>query len=222
MEEPRATFCTDLRLKLPNHALFIGATQSGKTRLVLHLLNRPLLFSPPPKRILFYYDQYQDAYAIAKAQLYKYGIDLFLFKGFTDLDLDSIDMIDGETILLIDDFSEETSASTQIARIATNGRHKHISLWLIWHQLFSKHPASRTIAQNVRYYFFLPSLRLESQLRTLGSQLGMKNLILNAFRQSTESDEEYRYLMLDLGPDTNTLLRLRSNVHCDQFQFCYF
>ena len=222
-EEPRAKFCADLRIQLPNHALIIGATQSGKTRLALYLLTNPHLFTPPPKRILFYYDQFQQAYIDAKAALKKLDVDLLLFKGFSNISLDDIDAVDGETILLIDDFSEETSSSVEIARIATNGRHKRLSLWLIWHQLFSKHAASRTIAQNARYYFFLPSLRLESQLRTLGAQLGMRDLLVTAFRKSVDTEsEDYRYLLLDLGPNTNSFVRLRSRVHCSDYQFCYF
>lgn len=222
MEEPRARFENELRLELPNHALFIGASQSGKTRLCLHLLNNPHLFSPKPARILFYYDQFQESYFETKQKLSKLNITLLLYKGLAELDLDMLEKYADQTIILIDDFSEETSSSSKIARIATNGRHKNYSLWLIWHQLYSKHAASRTIAQNIRYYFFLPSLRLESQLRTFGSQLGMKNQLLSAFRNCVDDlSESYRYLLVDLGPLTPTILRLRTGIHNVNVQHCF-
>ena len=224
MEEPRAKIESDLRIQLPNNALFTGASQSGKTTLVLRLLqNSSCVFTPPPKRVLFYYDLYQDVYGEVKEALQKQGIDMLLFKGISSVNLDNIDSVHGETILLIDDFSESTSSSSEIARLCTNGRHKNISVWLIWHQLFSKHAASRTIAQNVRYYFFLPSLRLESQLGILGSQLGMKKELVSVFKACIQSPHEgFAYLLLDLGPATNPLLRLRSSIENPHHQYCFF
>lgn len=220
--EPRARLSFDARIHLPNHALFVGGTQSGKTRLCLRLLTEPRLFHPKPQRIVFHYDQFQEIYVHAKAQLAEKGVELLLFKGCSDINLDSMDKLPGHTILLIDDFSEETSSSAAIARIATNGRHKNISLWLVWHSLFSKHPASRIIVQNVRFAFFLPSLRLESQLRTFGSQLGMKEAMLWAYRECMEdtSEDGYRYLLVDLGPATPSIMRLRSRIH-QEIQYCF-
>ena len=218
--EPKARLSFDARLRLPGHALFVGATQSGKTRLCLHLLSNPNLFEPKPQRILFHYDQFQDSYIETKRKLAEEGIELLLFKGCSGLTLESIEKTSGQTILLIDDFSEETSSSNEIARIATNGRHQNISLWLVWHSLFSKHPASRVICQNIRWFFFLPSLRLESQLRSFGSQLGMKNQMVWAFSKCQEQDDDHRYLVVDVGPTTPAILRLRSNIHRD-VQYCF-
>ena len=211
----------DLSIRLPSHALFVGATQSGKTRLCLHLLTNPKLFNPKPKRVLFHYDQYQDSYLDAKKLLGKENIELLLFKGCSDIDLDSIDKLSGQTILLIDDFSEETSSSKAIARIATNGRHKNISLWLVWHSLFSSNAASRVITQNMSLIFCLPSPRLESQLRVFGGQLGMKVALTGAYKRCTSNrDEEYPYLLIDLSPSIPSIFRLRSNVHA-KVQYCY-
>lgn len=219
--EPQARLDFDARITLPSHALFVGATQSGKTRLCLHLLENLHLFEPRPIRIIFHYDQFQESYLETKQKLAKEGVQLLLYKGFTDVRLDNIEKLDGQTILLIDDFSEETSSSKEIAHIATNGRHKNLSLWLVWHSLFCKHPESRRICQNIRWFFFLPSLRLESQLRSFGSQLGMKSRLLDAYAKCQEDlDEDHRYLLVDSGPRTPDILRLRSNIHKD-VQYCY-
>lgn len=219
--EPKLRVECDMRIRLPSHALFVGATQSGKTRLCLHLLKNPNLFNPKPTRILFHYDQYQDVYLDTKNMLKKQNIDLLLYKGCAGIDLDEIDKTPGQTILLIDDFSEETSSSKDIARIATNGRHKNVSLWLVWHSLFSSNAASRVITQNMSLIFCLPSPRLESQLRVFGAQLGMKVALIEAYKRCTANrDEEYPYLLIDLSPSIPSILRLRSNVH-DNVQFCY-
>ena len=220
--EPRARLPFDRRIPLPGHALFVGATQSGKTTLCLHLLSNPHLFNPKPQRILFYYDQFQESYVKTKECLEReHGIELLLFKGIAGLDLDSIEQSEGQTIMLIDDFSEETSSSKEIARIATNGRHKNISLWLVWHSLFGKHEASRKICQNVHLFFFLPSPRIESQLRSFGAQLGMTQRLLWAYKTVCEDwGSPFRYLLVDVGPRTPDILRLRSHIQ-NPIQYCY-
>lgn len=219
--EPKTRLEFDMRVQLPSHALFVGASMSGKTRLCLHLLTNPHLFHPKPQRILFHYDQFQESYLDAKTALQSKGIELLLYKGCSDVKLESLEKLPGQTILLIDDFSEETSSSAEIAKIATNGRHLNVSLWLVWHSLYSKHPSSRVICQNARWFFFLPSPRLESQLRTFGAQLGMKSALLKAYNKTQEDEgEPYRYLLVDVGPTTPQILRLRSNIHSDT-QFCY-
>lgn len=233
-----------MRLCLPSHAIFCGPTQSGKTSLCLHLLrNAATLFSPSPARVLFHYDLWQESYAAAQAQLAEQGISLAFFKGWDSLSLESLAQrlsspttaasAAGQTILIIDDFSEQTAKSMEIARIATNGRHLGVSLWLVWHSLFSHYPASRIISANCRYFFFLPSLRIQSQLRIFGSQLGMKSQLLSAFQlcccccsgsgdshqpqdntvsTSSSSSRTPPYLLLDAGAHTPALLRLRSNI----------
>ena len=219
--EPEQIVQCDMRITLPSHALFVGATQSGKTRLCLHLLNNPHLFNPKPSRILFHYDQYQKEYVTTKNALKSQNIELLLYKGCEGIELDKIDKLAGQTILLIDDFSEETSSSKEIARIATNGRHKNISLWVVWHSLFSSNSASRVITQNTSLIFCLPSPRLESQLRIFGTQLGIKEALISAYKRCTnDRDQEFPYLLIDLSPFTPCIFRLRSNVH-DTVQFCY-
>ena len=122
MEEPKAVLDVDLRIQLPNHALIVGASQSGKTRLGLYFFNHPELFHPKPSKILFWYDQYQDIYAEAKTNLMKHDIEMLLIKGFNkDFKLDNFEKSDKQVILFVDDFSEEAVESRELAKIATNG-----------------------------------------------------------------------------------------------------
>lgn len=222
--EPQSRVEFDTRISLPSNILFVGATQSGKTTLCLHLITNTHLLHPKPKRIIFHYDQFQKSYLDAKEKLAKEGIELLLYKGVAGLSLESFSSNQDQTILLIDDFSEETSSSNEIAKIATNGRHKNLSLWLVWHSLYSKHAASRMISQNIRYFFFLPSFRLESQLEIFGRQLGIKNRLVNAFKDSLEQARKgpLSYVLLDTGPSTPDILRIRSNIHSTSHQYCYY
>ena len=190
---------------------------SGKSRLVLHLIRHAeTCLHPLPRTILFLYDQYQEVYGQMKAEMAGRGVEMILREG-SAITLAELEKKDHQTLVIIDDATEETASSNEIAKITTNGRHKNVSLWLIWHSLYSKHAASRLITQNVSYLFFLPSVRLTSQLHTLDSQLRYKGALLSAYRQATEdSTAEHRYLLLDLAPTTTqSIFRLRSDVTCD-------
>lgn len=221
--EAVAALSTDPRLQLPAHALFVGSTSSGKTRLCLHLLTHPQLFAQPPQRIYFYFDQLQDSYLEAKRMLESQGIEMMLRRG-SDVDLDEFEALPGHTVLVIDDATEQTANSPKVARIFTNGRHKRVSCWLLWHALYHKFSASRLISQNAQLYFMLPSVRLESQLRTFGTQLGLKSKLLEAYamclQDETPDPGNHRYLLVDLSPGTPSRLRLRSRLHLPT-QCCY-
>lgn len=201
----------DPRLQLPGHGIFVGASMSGKTRLVLHLLQEIDILNPMPQTVIMYYDQYQPVYQEVQNQLAMKGVEMILREG-ARLKLEDLEKRDHQTLVIIDDATEETSSSMDIAKITTNGRHKNVSLWLIWHSLYSKHPASRLITQNVSYFFFLPSVRLVSQIHTLDSQLRYKGALVSAYNMAVNSDDEHRYLLLDLSSTTPNSLRLRSCV----------
>ena len=210
--DPLKTLSFDLRLKLPNHALFVGASMSGKTRLVIHLLQNIDILCPVPKTILFLYDQYQDIYEEIKRNLWKKGVEMSLQEG-ASIKLENIEKRQHQSLVIIDDASEETASSMDIAKITTNGRHKNLSIWLIWHSLYSKHAASRLITQNISYLFFLPSVRLVSQIHTLDSQLRCKGALVSAYNLAIEDDEaEHKYLLLDLAPSTPSTFRLRARI----------
>lgn len=197
---------------------------SGKTTLLLKLLTHaPECLHPIPRTILLYYDQHQGAYEELKNRLKTVGIDVILRQGFDSLSLEELEKSEHQTLLVIDDASEQTASSSAIARIATNGRHKNLSLWLIWHSLFSKHPASRIIAQNSGYLFLLPSPRLASQIHSLDSQLRYSGIISAAYMKCMdEKDRDDRYLLLDLTNATPNAFRLRSRVTDPNIQTLYF
>ena len=185
---------------------------SGKTRLVLHLLRNIHVMNPVPKTILFLYDQYQTEYEEIKQSLKTNGIEMTL-REWTSLKLEDLDKKDHQTLVIIDDASEVTASSFDIAKIVTNGRHKNVSLWLVWHSLYSKHPASRLITQNVSYIFLLPSVRLTSQVHVLDSQLRSNGALVSSYKQAIDmQDLPHRYLLLDLAANTPSKLRYRTSI----------
>ncbi len=207
-------------LCLPNHALFIGQTMSGKTSLLMELLQNPQCFNPPPGDIYLYYSQWQEGYESLEESLAAQGIRLHLRQG-SQLTLDDIQAKETQSIYIIDDATEETASSDDIAKITTDARHKNASLYLLWHMLYTRHPASRTIASNTAYYFFLPSVRLTSQLKTLDTHLGYKGKLVEAYKMAIRDAGDFRYLFANLAPYCDERLRLKSQVHDTEHQFVF-
>ena len=57
MGDPRATVAFDPRIQLPCHALFVGASMSGKSRLAFRLCQPDMLLQLP-KRLIIMYQMY--------------------------------------------------------------------------------------------------------------------------------------------------------------------
>ena len=219
--EPFDTIETPHGLCLPNHALFVGPTMSGKTRLVLTLLQRPECFNPPPEEVYFFYNEWQDLYEGLDDKLAKVGIKLHMRQG-ANLELDDIEREEKQRLYIIDDGQAETASSDEIAKITERVRHRNASLWLIWHMLYAKHPASRRISAMSFYYFFLPGPRLRSQIKTLDDQMRYNGRIVNAYEVAmAEHGQDFNYLFVNVAPFCPPKLRLKGQVHDPDHQYVY-
>ncbi len=118
------TFEFDKRLGLPAHFLIIGASLSGKTTMVLRMLkDAAKLFTPVPRLVLFYYAQYQEQYGKTQQHLAQMGIRMELHRG-SDVDLEDLSNIvpkNEQTLLIIDDATQASSTSKNLADVAMNG-----------------------------------------------------------------------------------------------------
>ena len=226
MIQPHAIFDNfSPKIELPSTSIFCGQSNSGKSTLVFNLLTKPHLFDPPPKKILFFFDQFQNSYVEAQKHLEKLGIELKLISGYPDEPLlEKLEQLPNneQQIIIIDDFSDQASGDKNIAKLFTNGRHKNLSTWLIFHSLFYKSPESRIICTNTRYFWFLPSLRLRSQLKTFACQLGMTKKLLQAYEDCQNAAELHnRFVLVDSGPRTPDMLRVRTHALSLDKQFVY-
>ncbi len=209
------SFEFDKHLGLPAHSLIIGASLSGKTTLLIQMLKEaPRLFTPVPKLVMFYYDQYQEQYGQAQEHLAQAGIQMELHRG-SDVSLQELEDYvpkNEQTLLIIDDATQTSSTSKNLADIAMNGRHLGISLVLCWHTLFPGSQVARTINQNMHYFFFLPCPRAKGQMEAFGRQAGMGKRLLAAYDLCLNQEHPCRYLLVDMKPSTPDLLRLRSRI----------
>ena len=119
----------------------VGPSGSGKTTLLYKRLTLPV-FQPRYQSVIFFYQQYQEAYEKLKQDAaeieFIHGLDFDLInQSFTQ---------DGKKRLLIfDDFSVQLLNSKDFTRIATAGRHLGLHVLYIRHNLFHKSPIGRDV-----------------------------------------------------------------------------
>ncbi len=108
--EAFASVDTEHGLCLPNHALFIGQTMSGKTKLLMEILRKPQCFNPPPGDVYLYYSAWQEGYESLEETLAAQGIRLHFRQG-SQLTLADIEAKETQSIYIVDDATEETASS---------------------------------------------------------------------------------------------------------------
>lgn len=203
------------RLQLPNHFIFCGASQSGKTLLFLKLLkNAKTVFNPLPEKVIFFYAEFQDSYAECQSYIQtKFGIEMVLIQGAESSREELIELADGKrTIAAFDDATMETSSSAVIAKAFMHIRHNGISMVLLQHTLFPKTKVSPLISQNTAYYFLMSSVRMRMQVRCLGVQLKMCKVLQEAYADATERLGPFGYLLVDMTTRTAEIFRLRTKI----------
>ncbi len=87
--------------------------------------------------------------------------------------------------------------------------------------LFDKGRSHRTVSLNTQYMVLFKNPRDKSQIEVLARQMYPKNrnLLVAAFIHATQ--KPFGYLFIDLRPETDEQIRLRSNIFPGEDHLCY-
>lgn len=194
----------------PFTAIVAGPTSCGKTAFVFRLIeNVARMIDPPPTKIIYCYGEYQ--------QLFCHYPEVVFHQG-----LPNMDNFDGSEpmMLVIDDLMDETDQS--VANLFTRGsHHRNVSVVFLAQNLFPKNKFARTISLNAHYMVLFKNPRDASQFAHLARQMypGFSKFAIEAYKDATR--EPYSYLLVDLQPQQNEDLRLRTNVFPGETQHVY-
>jgi len=199
-----------LPLRHPFTALVAGPTGCGKTNFVFKLIeNAWLMIDPSPRRIIYCYGEHQQLF-------HKYPGVTF-HQGLPDMD----DFDGSEPVLLVvDDLMNETDDS--IANLFTKGsHHRNISVVFLVQNLFHKNKHIRTISLNAHYMVLFKNPRDASQFASLARQMypTKSAFAVEAYKDATR--EPYSYLFVDLRPEQDEDLRLRTNIFPTETGYVY-
>ena len=199
-----------LPLRHPFTALVAGPTGSGKTRFVFILIeNARTLIDPPPHKIVYCYGEYQRLFDNYPRVMFRHG-------------LPELEDFDGSepVLLVIDDLMNETDES--VANLFTKGsHHRNVSVVFLVQNLFHKNKHVRTISLNTHYMVLFKNPRDASQFTNLARQMypNRSAFAVEAYKDATR--EPYSYLLVDLRPEQDEDLRLRTNIFPGESQYVY-
>jgi len=196
--------------KHPFTAIVAGPTSCGKTRFVFRLIEHASrMIDPPPSKIVYCYREYQQLFSKYRHVEFNRG-------------LPSLDDFDGkQTVLLVlDDLMNE--ADQTVPSLFTKGsHHRNVSVVFLAQNLFSKNKFARTISLNAHYMILFKNPRDASQFAHLARQMypNKSQFAVEAYKDATQ--EPYSYLLIDLRPQQDETLRLRSNVFPGETHYVY-
>jgi hypothetical protein len=192
----------DVRLKSPFTAVVTGPTGSGKTRLLLRLINSSdSVCTQPPIDIIYCYGEWQPSFESIE--------NVTFYDGMIDIDKE-IPSDGRPRWIIIDDLMSELDAQIPIENLFTKGsHHKNISLFFVTQNPFKKE--HRTMSLNAHYYFWFKNPRDKLSVVNFTKQAfpGKASKVLDIYTKATS--EPWTYLLFDLRQETNDNHRLIGN-----------
>ena len=171
--------------------------------------NANVMIEPPPTRIVYCYGEYQQLFDKYRRVEFKQGLP----------DLSDFDGVE-PTLLLVDDLMCEADES--VVRLFTKGsHHRNISVIFLVQNLFHKNKYIRTISLNSHYMVLFKNPRDASQFASLARQMypNKSTFAVEAYKDATR--DPYSYLFVDLRPEQDEDLRLRTNIFPGDIAYVY-
>lgn len=215
MLSSQETLETQIAFKAPFSCQLSGASQSGKTSLLINILkNREALIDKPPSRIVYCYSVFQEAYRALEP------MNVEFVEGLPNLNEFYPEV---DNMIILDDLMIECEKNKDIQNLFTvHSHHKNISVFIMTQNLFSKGPCARTISLNCRYLIVFNNPRDASQIRTLSQQMfpDRPAFLTQAYRDAIDSSA-YGYIFLDNTQATPTKYRVQTNILPNETRIFY-
>jgi len=193
----------ELKFKIPFGMIISGPSNSGKTQLLLRILDSANeLFTPEPEAIIYCYGEYHSFIPKLESQ----GIKIF--SGLpSDEQLVNLPC---PYLLVLDDLMLTLNESALSELFTKRAHHQNFGVIFITQNLFEK--TLRVARNNSQYIILMRAPNAVLQIRNLGTQLfpGQLAYFLDAYRKATQ--EPYGYLVLDLHAGSLPSLRLRTKI----------
>lgn len=191
-----------------------GTTGSGKTTLLFKILdNKNELFSIAPKKILYCYGVWQNAF-----ENKEHYIDFH--EGLPD-ESKINDFADGDHhIIILDDLMDQVIKNDRVQHLFTRGsHHKNLTVFYINQNMFAQGKCARTLNLNTHYMLLLKNPRDLSQIGVLGKQVGLGKALTEAYQDCIS--QPYGYTLLDLSPHSQDNYRVKTNIFPEEDTIVY-
>lgn len=196
------------KLEHPSTCLIAAPTKSGKTFLVKKIIDHKM-FHPMPQKIIYCYGKYQPIFKLMK--------NVEFIEGLPD-NLNSIQ----NALIIIDDLMTEVANDFRLSNLFTKGcHHQNLSVIFIMQNIFVKGKEMRNVNLNSQYLILFKNPRDKSQVMILGKQMfpGKTKAFREIFQDATSP--KYGYLLIDLRPNADDSLRLRTGMFPEDKCYVY-
>jgi len=197
----------EYKIKVPCRILIAGPSGCGKSSLIAKLLTRQSeVFDPKPhKKVIYCCKESSSNF-----------VDIPNDINFTVLkEIPSIDELPEDSLLILDDFMEDLSKSSEICSLfIRTSRHRNISVIFLVQNLFYKN--IRTISLNATHLVIFKSPRDSSFITHLARQIfpGRHDYLMSAFADATK--KPHGYLLINITQDQDESLRLSSSFFAEE------
>jgi hypothetical protein len=197
----------------PSNICLYGATQSGKTSFVMRLLeHHDVMFTTPPRRILYCYGAWQDAYDLLQKR-----DNITMHEGVPSrAAIEEFSFDKAPTLLVLDDLLADIVNNVEVQHYVTvMSHHNNMTIVMLMQSIFPKGNYARTISLNCHYMILFSNRRDSNQVKVLGRQLmpGRLNYFMDSYRKATS--KPYGYLLIDIHPHSNSTYELRTRIFPD-------
>jgi len=164
---------------------------------------------PTPRRVIYYFTEYQPDFDEIQHVEFSEGMP-------SATDLEELH----DCLLVFDDLM--CQINDKILNIFTRGsHHRNISIIFILQNIFHKNPYMRTISLNAKYLVIFRNIRDSTQFKQIANQIFPNQTKFACESYINATSNPFGYLVIDLTPDQDELLRLRTNIFGGEQQIVY-
>ena len=176
------------------------------------ITDRILYESKKPRRIWWYYSQWQDSYKVMQSS---FENEIQFFRGLPEFkeDLWEIDP-KFNNVLVFDDLKAQATDSPLVCFLFTQGRHTNASVILLLQNMFPKGKFDTDISRNAQYMALFQSPSDRKQIGIIAERMFDKNRprFMSAYFQETE--RAFGSIFVDNRPDTPSDKQMLSDIFC--------
>ena len=195
----------------------VGPSQGGKTFFVEQLRTVPCVKYPSekPRRIFWFYNQWQSRYMSFKSKL---GDEIVFTQGLPDMS-ENLSEINPKlnNVFVFDDLMSQATESPVLSLLFTQGRHRNASVILLLQNMFPKGKFNTDIRRNAQYMVLFCSPSDKKQIGIVAERICDKNRTAFMSAYTKETEKPYGYVLIDNQPKTTT----DKQVVADVFGTCH-
>lgn len=199
------------RVRKPSNFILIGGTGSGKTTLMLQIIERRrTLFEKEIDSIVYCYEIYQDIFNHYPYIKFVKGSIKNIEEMFSNLNPNR------QRILVLDDMQtlvDDAQQGLEMSKIfAIYGHHLGINVFLLSQNLFYQNKYFRSITLNSHYIILFNMRRDKSQLKRFFGQIypSRAGVLMDIYNKAVNG--VFEYLVVDMAPDNKSSFLLRTNI----------